>query len=82
MSKPRPNPRPAPALATEKKPFPTQFVMTSLAASLNLTAGLLGLLLPENFPSLARPSIAFALIAIGIALEVWAIKLLIARNRE
>lgn len=75
---PRATPRSA---AREKKPFPTQFVMTSLAASLNLTAGLLGLMLPESFPGLASPPLAFSLVATGIALEIWAVKLLIARNR-
>lgn len=65
-----------------KKPFPVQYMMISIAAVINVTAGGLGLLMPESFPGLARPTVALPLIAIGIAFEVWAIRLLIAHNRE
>jgi hypothetical protein len=58
-----------------------KFMATSVAATLNITAGVLGLVMPENFPALARPTVAITLILIGVGLEIWAVKMLIAAHR-
>ena len=72
-----PPPPPAPA----KFRLPRRFLFTTGAASLNLTAGMLGLVFPENFPVLALPPVMITLLASGIGLEIWAIKLLFAAKR-
>lgn len=65
----------------EKPPLPPKFLFTSVAATLNLTAGGLGLVFPESFPALARPAVVLTLIVFGVGLEIWAIRLLLAARR-
>lgn len=70
-----------PAATGEKAALPMKFFMTSIAASLNLTAGVLGLVFPLDFPVLARPSATLSLLAIGVGLEIWAVRMLLAVRR-
>ena len=61
--------------------LPRRFIVTTVAASLNLTAGMLGLVFPESFPVLAKPPVMITLLASGIGLEIWSVKLLMAAKR-
>ncbi len=78
---------PAPGSATldpvvpAPKGLSVKFVLTSLAATLNLSAAMVGLGFPEGFPALAAKPIMLTLFAVGIGLEVWAIRQLLATRR-
>jgi hypothetical protein len=63
-------------------PLPPIFFVASIAASLLLAAGLIGLFAPEVAPFLADRSIAVACIVAGGALEIWAIFILIGSARQ
>ena len=70
-----------PAPQPERGRLSAKFVLTSLAATLNLTAAMLGVGFPEVFPSLAAMPVMLALFAVGIGLEVWAVRQLLAARR-
>ncbi|MCB1916325.1 MAG: hypothetical protein KDG52_11505 [Rhodocyclaceae bacterium] len=61
--------------------LPPKFIVTSLAATLNLTAAMLGLGFPQEFPALAARPVMLTLFAVGIGLEVWAVRQLLAARR-
>ena len=61
--------------------LPTKFIVTSMAATLNLTAAMLGVGFPEAFPALAAMPVMLALFAVGLGLEVWAVRQLLAARR-
>ncbi len=63
-------------------PLPPIFFVASIAASLLLAAGLIGLFAPEVAPFLADRSIAVACIVAGGALEIWAVFILIGSARQ
>ncbi|MCB1907793.1 MAG: hypothetical protein KDH15_10510 [Rhodocyclaceae bacterium] len=61
--------------------LPAKFVLTSLAATVNLTAAMLGVGFPQEFPALAAMPVMLSLFALGIGLEVWAVRQLLAARR-
>lgn len=66
-------------------PLPPIFFVASISASLLLAGGILGFLAPQVAPFLAERTVAAACLAAGVALEAWAIALLIGvarQNRE
>lgn len=62
--------------------LPPLFFVASIAASLLLAAGLIGLFAPELAPILADTAIASACIAAGVLLELWSVMLLFGALRE
>lgn len=73
---------PAPSTPVPKKSgLPPKFLAISIAATVNFTAGMVGWAFPEQVPALGRPAIVAMLIALGIGLEIWAIRLLFAARR-
>ncbi len=70
-----------PAAQASGKSLSAKFIVTSLAATVNLTAAMLGLGFPQDFPALAAPPVMVALFAVGIGLEVWAIRQLLSTRR-
>jgi len=68
--------------AARRKGLPVRFIVTSLAATLNLTAAMVGLGFPEQFPALAAKPVMVTLFAVGIGLEVWATRQLLAARRR
>jgi len=89
MSKRSSRKRPIPPLeaaavsapAAPKRGVSLKFILTSLAATLNLTAAMLGLGFPQDFPALSSPPVMVTLFAVGIGLEIWAIRQLLATRR-
>lgn len=86
MSKRKPrDARPArPAGVTGTPPSPRlsgKFVATSMAATLNITAAMVGFAFPQRFPALAAVPAMVTLLAVGVGLEWWAIRQLIAARR-
>jgi len=83
----RKRPEPPAAVAARAAPQASgktvslKFILTSLAATVNLTAAMLGLGFPQDFPALAAPPVMVTLFAVGIGLEVWAIRQLLATRR-
>lgn len=56
-------------------------VMLSFVATLFLVAGVAGLVVPEIVPSLARPAVAWALVGVGVTLDLGAVwQLMSARS--
>ena len=64
-----------------RKGMSVKFVLTSLAATLNLTAAMVGLGFPDSFPALVAKPVMLTLFAVGVGLEVWAIRQLLATRR-
>lgn len=58
-----------------------KFVATSMAATLNITAAMLGFAFPHAFPALAAMPVMVTLLGVGIGLEWWAIRQLMAARR-
>lgn len=61
--------------------LPLKFMLTSAAATVNFTAGMVGLAFPREFPALGLPAVTVTLIAVGVGLEIWAIRQLLATRR-
>lgn len=65
-----------------KLKLPPQFFAATSMASLFLAAGILGLFAPEVIPALADKAVVWSLLGVGIALDGWAVFLLMQASRK
>ena len=60
-----------PAMSTRRQslPFPLPVLLLNAVGALMIGAGMVGLVAPEVVPALARPSVAYALLGVGVVLD-------------
>ncbi|MGR8919858.1 MAG: hypothetical protein ACU85V_09575 [Gammaproteobacteria bacterium] len=58
------------------------FVVMSLFATAFIVAGVFGLFLPEQAPALARPAVAWSLIAAGVVIDAGAAAMFVIAQRR
>jgi len=62
--------------------LPPLFFVATAISGLALAAGALGLASPALVPALGHPPVAWALIGTGVALEGWAVAMVLAAARS
>ncbi|MGD9601547.1 MAG: hypothetical protein AB7O21_13970 [Gammaproteobacteria bacterium] len=65
--------------ARPMSPVPVPLLLLNGFGTLMLGAGMLGLFAPDVVPALARPAVAYALIGVGLTLDLTAAAAIVSR---
>lgn len=72
----------SPSTPPRRVKLPPLFFVTTALSGVALGAGALGLAMPELVPALGHPPVAWTLIGAGVALEAFAISMVLAAARS